>query len=64
MSARWRATSSLRGFLLVLLELTVIRAAWTFNIDYSGFILAGVIWMLRLVHDPPRRTGPAPPGGG
>jgi uncharacterized membrane protein len=37
---------ALRGFLLVLLELTVIRAAWTFDIDYSGFILAGVIWML------------------
>jgi uncharacterized membrane protein len=35
-----------RGFLLVLLELTVIRAAWTFNVDYSQFILAGVIWML------------------
>jgi uncharacterized membrane protein len=32
--------------LLVLLELTVIRAAWTFNVDYSQFILAGVIWML------------------
>jgi uncharacterized membrane protein len=35
-----------RGFLLVLLELTVIRAAWTFSVDYSQFLLAGVIWML------------------
>jgi len=32
--------------LLVLLELTVIRLSWTFNLDYSHFILAGVIWML------------------
>jgi uncharacterized membrane protein len=35
-----------RGLLLVVLELTVIRASWTFGFDYSAFILAGVIWML------------------
>jgi uncharacterized membrane protein len=35
-----------RGLLLVLLELTVIRFCWTFNVDYGQFVLAGVIWMI------------------
>ncbi|MDB4913280.1 MAG: hypothetical protein JWM95_924, partial [Gemmatimonadetes bacterium] len=51
-----------RGALLVLLELTLLKVAWTFNADYSHFILAGVIWMLgwcmilmaALVHLAPR----------
>ncbi len=29
-----------RGIVLILLELTVIRASWTFHFDYSSFLLA------------------------
>jgi uncharacterized membrane protein len=35
-----------RGIFLVLLECTLIRLAWTFNLNYKEFFLAGVIWML------------------
>jgi uncharacterized membrane protein len=35
-----------RGALLVALELTLIKFLWTFNLDYSQFVLLGVIWML------------------
>lgn len=35
-----------RGLLLVVLELTLIRLFWTFNLNLQNFMLAGVIWML------------------
>src|SRR5438445_13189100 len=31
---------------LVLLELTAIRVAWTFNFDFANYLLAGVIWVI------------------
>ena len=35
-----------RGLWLIFLELTVLRLAWTFNVDFRHYMLAGVIWML------------------
>jgi uncharacterized membrane protein len=35
-----------RGLWLILLELTILRVAWTFNIAFSSYNMAGVIWVI------------------
>lgn len=35
-----------RGLWLVFLELSILRIAWTFNFDFSHYLLAGVIWVI------------------
>jgi uncharacterized membrane protein len=35
-----------RGLWLILLELTVLRVAWTFNLEFMRYNLAGVIWVI------------------
>jgi uncharacterized membrane protein len=36
----------IRGLWLVVLELTLMRFAWTFNFDVINYNLAGVLWMI------------------
>jgi uncharacterized membrane protein len=35
-----------RGAWLVLIEMTVVRLGWTFNVDYAHYLFGGVIWMI------------------
>jgi uncharacterized membrane protein len=54
-----------RGLFLVMLELTMLRLSWTFNLDFAHYNLAGVLWMLGwcmvllggLVFLPPKAVG-------
>jgi uncharacterized membrane protein len=36
----------IRGVWLILLELTYLRLAWTFNLDFKHYEMAGVIWVI------------------
>ncbi|HEY8257756.1 MAG TPA: heparan-alpha-glucosaminide N-acetyltransferase domain-containing protein [Gemmatimonadales bacterium] len=35
-----------RGAWLILLELTIVRLAWTFNVDFAHYEMAGVLWVI------------------
>ncbi|HYM75777.1 MAG TPA: heparan-alpha-glucosaminide N-acetyltransferase domain-containing protein [Candidatus Dormibacteraeota bacterium] len=35
-----------RGVWLIILELTVLRLAWTFNFDFAHYEMAGVLWVI------------------
>jgi uncharacterized membrane protein len=36
----------IRGVWLILLELTVLRLAWTFNFDFAHYEMAGILWVI------------------
>ncbi|HEY6110418.1 MAG TPA: heparan-alpha-glucosaminide N-acetyltransferase domain-containing protein, partial [Gemmatimonadales bacterium] len=36
----------IRGAWLVVIELTLLRVAWTFNVDFAHYEMAGVIWAI------------------
>lgn len=37
---------AMRGLWLILLELTILRLAWTFNFDFAHYEMAGVLWVI------------------
>ena len=36
----------IRGFWLIFLELTILRLAWTFNLDFAHYEMAGILWVI------------------
>src|SRR5215469_8026075 len=35
-----------RGAWLILLELTILRLSWTFNLDFAHYEMAGILWVI------------------
>jgi len=55
---RWFLVS--RGVWLIFLELTFLRLAWAFNLDFAHYMLAGVIWVPDRGQPEPYCLPPAP----
>ncbi|HET9304734.1 MAG TPA: heparan-alpha-glucosaminide N-acetyltransferase domain-containing protein [Candidatus Sulfotelmatobacter sp.] len=36
----------IRGLWLIFLELTILRLAWTFNLDFAHYEMAGILWVI------------------
>lgn len=39
-------TLAIRGVWLIVLELTILRLAWTFNLQFAQYQMAGILWVI------------------